>query len=103
MMMFEKVDNRLVIRGGGEIILLEPYGGDCLRFRSTGGRQIVEEDWTLLRQPGIKTEIYIQPEKAVIKNGRIKAEVYADGSVRYLNDEDKEEKKEKEGISCLRR
>jgi len=83
-MLFYKENNTLIAKGAGEIIKIEPYGKDCLRFRSTINREIIQQDWTLLPQAKIDAEIEITAEKAVIKNGKIICEISADGSTRYL-------------------
>jgi len=83
-MFFEQIGNRLVAYEGGETIWIEPFGKDCLRFRSTLNKEIVEQSWTSLPQPETLAQIEINPEKAVIKNGKIMAEILGDGTVRYL-------------------
>ena len=84
-MIFEKEGNKLIIRGQGEIIWLEPFGEDSLRFRATRGKRIVEEDWTLLPQPEIPANISISDNKAVITNGKLSAEVDGTGKIKYVN------------------
>jgi alpha-D-xyloside xylohydrolase len=85
-MIFEKVqEGKLVVRGEGEIIQIEPWGRDCLRFRSTRRRQIKNQDWTLLPQEGVEVEIRIGEDKAIIRNGELIGEVANDGRVRYLS------------------
>ena len=49
-------------------------------------KEINEENWTLLPQPTIPALIDIQPMKATIKNGKIMAEILADGTVNYFTD-----------------
>lgn len=85
-MFFKQVGNRLIAQKDGETIWLEPFGKDCLRFRSTLNKEINEENWTLLSQPTIPALIDIQPMKATIKNGKIMAEILADGTVNYFTD-----------------
>ncbi len=84
MITFSRERNRLIARGGGEIIWLEPFGTNCIRFRSTLCGHIDEKDWTLLPQPDTIVEIFIEPEKATIRNGNIQAVVDKYGSVRYV-------------------
>ena len=82
-MRFHREGKRLVAEGGGELIWIEPFGRDCLRFRSSLRGRIEPLDWTLLPQNEVEPEITITPEKATIRNGRITAEIDARGSVRY--------------------
>lgn len=89
MMIFKQVGNKLIAEGANEIIQLEPLGIDCLRFRSTKNKRIIEENWTLLPQPEVQVQIEIKPEKATVKNGKIMTEVLADGTVNYYTDDGK--------------
>lgn len=84
-MIFQKVWNKLIGREGREIICIEPFGKDCLRFRGTNGKEILEENWTLLTQPEVPIEITIESHRALIYNGNIQAEVRSDGSIKYLD------------------
>lgn len=83
MMMFKRKGNRLEAQGGGEVIQIEPLGTNCLRFRSTINREIVDQDWTLLPQPEVGAEINIGSKDATISAGEIMAEVKSDGRVRW--------------------
>jgi alpha-D-xyloside xylohydrolase len=84
-MIFQKFQNKIIGREGGEIICIESFGKDCLRFRGTTGKQIVDENWTLLPQDEMSAEIAIESNKAFIQNGNIRAEIMNDGSVNYLD------------------
>lgn len=84
-MIFQKIGRRLVGKEGGEIICIEPFGKDTLRFRGTKGKEIWEENWTLLEQPESSVEISINSSGAVIRNGKVQAKVKSDGSVCYFN------------------
>jgi alpha-D-xyloside xylohydrolase len=83
-MLFKKRGNRLEVQGSGEIIWIEPFGMDCLRFRSTTNREIIEQDWALLPKPEVDAEINIRPEETTIRAGKIMAGVKSDGNVRWL-------------------
>lgn len=83
-MTFKQSGNKLIAQENSETIWIEPFGKDCFCFRSTKNKEIIEEDWTLRPQPEIQVQIEIKPEKATIKNGKIMAEILADGTVRYL-------------------
>lgn len=85
-MFFKKIGNKLLAKVSAETIQIEPWGRDCLRFRSTLNREIVRQDWTLLPQDELDVEINITKEKATIKNGKIIGEISADGSVRYFSE-----------------
>lgn len=83
-MKFEKFSNKLIAKSKRETIWIEPYGEDCLRFRSTLNKDIIEQNWTLLPQVEIVSDIEITENKATITNGKIKAEIFSDGTVNYL-------------------
>jgi len=88
-MVFKKIDNKLFAQGKGEIILIEPWGENCLRFRSTLNKEITDENWTLLPQDKVIPEININNNKAIIKNGKLICEIDEKGGVKYLNNEGK--------------
>jgi len=86
---FSRSDNPLKWQNEGELYWIEAFGPDALRFRSSKSLRIADESWTLLPQPVVRPEITISEEKAVVKNGRIRAEIAAkDGRVTYLNEKD---------------
>ncbi len=84
-MIFAKQGNKLIGKEGRETICLEPFGKDVLRFRGTIGKEIGEENWTLLPQEEVPVEIVIEEERAFLCNGKIQAEVRSDGSIRYMD------------------
>ncbi len=88
-MAFKQVDGKLVVKRNGETIWIEPYGKDCLRFRSTMNKDIMEQDWTLLPQSRSEAQIDINSEEVRIRNGRIMAEVSEDGTVNYFTNDGK--------------
>jgi len=81
---FEKSGNKLIAQSNSETIWIEPFGENCLRFRSTINKEIIEENWTLLLQPEIQAKIEIRQQKATIKNSKIMAEISADGTISYF-------------------
>ena len=65
---------------------LEPYGRDCLRFRSSKDIRLHEDlNWNLLPPGEDEATVTVTAEKAVIRNGKITAEVLGDGTVNYYN------------------
>ena len=75
--------SRVVFQKRDEIAVLEPWGKDCLRFRSTPNSTVADENWNLLVQPETKCSINADEEKATIVNGKISAEIYKNGKVVY--------------------
>jgi alpha-D-xyloside xylohydrolase len=77
---------RVYWEGEGEIMWLEPYGRNSLRFRASKSLRIQEDlNWTLLPPGTDEAVIELTDEKAVIKNGKIQAEVFGNGTVNYYN------------------
>jgi alpha-D-xyloside xylohydrolase len=86
---FTRFDNRLQWQNEGELYWIDAFGPDALRFRSSKSLRIVDEDWNLLPQPEAKLEITVNESKAVVKNGKIRAEIEANnGRITYLNEDD---------------
>ena len=77
---------RIVWEDEGELMWLEPYGRDCLRFRSSKDIRLHEDlNWNLLPPGEDEATVTVTAEKAVIRNGKITAEVLGDGTVNYYN------------------
>ena len=79
-------DNKIIFQRRDEIVVLEAYGKDTLRFRSSPRGKIVDENWTLLPPQESDCEVELHNYKAVIKNGKISAELYENGKVVYYKD-----------------
>ena len=74
----------LLVKGEGELIYLEPYGRDIIRFRASKSGRIIDENWTLLPPEEVNIEIETKSDHAIIRNNKLIAEVKTDGSVRYF-------------------
>ena len=72
---FTQFDNRLQWENEGEIYWIDALGPDALRFRSTKSLRITDEDWNILPQKPVQLEISISENKAIVKNGKIRAEI----------------------------
>ena len=78
---------RIFWEGEGDLMVLEPYGKNALRFRSTKSLHIdYDLNWTLLPPGEDEATVEVRDDKAILRNGRIYAEVFGDGSVDYYND-----------------
>jgi len=85
--LFTQFENRLQWEDEGELYWIDAFGPDALRFRSTKSLRISDQDWNLLPQPNVQLEIVIAEDKAVVKNGKIRAEIESRrGRITYLND-----------------
>jgi alpha-D-xyloside xylohydrolase len=70
------VNNRIMYQKRDELTVIEPYGENCLRCRSTRNSVISEEAWTLL-PPSTEDACVVtgNAEKATIANGDISATI----------------------------
>lgn len=71
-------EKRLVFQRRDELIVIEPYGKDCLRCRATRNSKVSEEKWTL-QEPVTEDACEITGDAAfaTIKNGNMKATIDA--------------------------
>jgi alpha-D-xyloside xylohydrolase len=80
-------------RGGQETVRIEPWGPDSLRVRGTVW-QAVRDDLPgalLPAPPAVGSRAEITPEGARIVNGRLAAEITAQGRVRFVRTSDRAE------------
>ena len=76
---------RIIWETAGELVYIEPYGKDRIRFRSSKSLHIDEDlNWTLLPAPEEpEVQITVSDEKAVLVNGKITVSITGDGTVTY--------------------
>ncbi len=69
-------EDKLIFERRDELTVIEPYGPDCLRCRSTRNSRISDEAWTLL-PPVDGAECVIEGDEkiATIKNGMMSAKI----------------------------
>lgn len=86
-------ENKLIYRRKDELTIIEPYGENCLRCRSTKNSKILEENWTVL-PPVTKDNCVIEGNEqfATITNGRMKAtidagQIWYGGIITYYRDD----------------
>ncbi|MDR1655052.1 MAG: glycoside hydrolase family 31 protein [Treponema sp.] len=96
-MAFSKEQNRLMYRYDAEKLVIEPWGENSFRVRSTKLAEMPgcaekagldsgnTDDWALLPQKSCNTDIKISDEGASIKNGKIEAKVSKIGQIRIYN------------------
>jgi len=66
-----------------EMVVIMPWGKDCLRFIASPSARVINQDWNLIKQEDIACKVEVGEEKAVIINGILKAEVFDNGKVIY--------------------
>lgn len=81
--------NRIIWETAGELVYIEPYGKDAIRFRASKSLHIDENlNWTLLEPKKAEdVRIEMDEEKARLYNGKIMAQITGDGTVTYYNTE----------------
>lgn len=68
--------NSICFQRREEVAVIEPYGPDCIRFRSTRNRTVSDEAWTLLPpRPTPDAEVVLEGHTARLCNGRIEVTV----------------------------
>lgn len=78
--------SRIIWERQGEVVWIEPYGKDAIRFRASKSGRIHAEEWgSILPQPEVKVEIMLEEDKAVLKNGKTICHIFDDGRVCYYN------------------
>ncbi|BCJ97893.1 glycoside hydrolase family 31 protein [Anaerocolumna chitinilytica] len=76
--------NKIYFQKRDEIAVLEAWGKDTLRFRSTPNSSLTEENWNLLIQEETKCTVKQEDNTAVIVNGILSAKIYNNGKVTYF-------------------
>ena len=79
--------NRIIWETAGELVYIEPYGRDAIRFRCSKSLRIDEAlNWTL-EEPASPEGVIIEAddEKACMTNGKIQVTITGDGTVTYRN------------------
>ena len=70
--------HRLVWRGGGETLVVEPWGRDSVRVRATIMGEVTDDDWALL-PPAASDDVRIElrADGATLQHGAIRVELSA--------------------------
>lgn len=77
MSIFEKKSDRIIWRGDGETLVVQTWGKNSLRVRSSRRGDVRDTDFALIEQPEIPAEIAIDGSKATLRNGDITAVLHA--------------------------
>jgi alpha-D-xyloside xylohydrolase len=78
--------NVLYWRMKGEILKVEPWGPDGVRVRATNLADFPEIPGALIETlPRSDTNITITDDKGILTNGKIRAEIWSDGTLHFFN------------------
>ena len=67
--------DKLIHRLDEETLVIEPWGSDGLRVRATRNAEVLDTPWALLEPSPSEASIKIHEDRAVIRNGKISAEI----------------------------
>ncbi len=96
-------DQKLICKKGGETLLIEPWGKDALRVRSTMLPNLTGNDWALSENVPASSDVEVKTfeidhwvgdgnidkrTNASIRNGRIRAEVNFVGIISFYRDDE---------------
>ncbi len=86
-MVFRQQEDILIYEQNYETIWIQPWGQDSLRVRAAVGPAILDLPGALLPAPRIAPEIQVEEEKAVLRNGRLRAEISKQGRLCFYKGE----------------
>lgn len=78
----------LCLRLNGEILRIEAWGKDGLRVRATNLRAFPDIPGALLDIPAVAAQIEVSGEKGVLVNGKVRAEIWQDGTLHFARSAD---------------
>ena len=85
--MFYEAKNTLVFKKGNETLMIEPWGKDSLRVRSTLERDFLDLPWGLTQKvASCQAKIEKNEQVASITNGRITAKINNNGVLGFYKD-----------------
>ncbi|MDF2543818.1 MAG: alpha-glucosidase, family 31 of glycosyl hydrolase [Herbinix sp.] len=86
--MFTIKDHKILIRQrGNELLQIEPWGTNALRVRATQYPHFTKEDFALTEEVKKDGQVHISEGKAVITNGKIRAEVTDFGEITFWKED----------------
>lgn len=85
-MFFTKTENALIGRQENETLLIEAWGKNALRIRGTQYPEFEKENWALDYSKAEEIKISVMEGKAVIQNGKLKAELTDFGQLTFYKD-----------------
>ena len=86
--MFYEAKNTLVFKKGNETLMIEPWGTDSLRVRSTLERDMADLPWGLTQKVSVCTAKIERTEQgASITNGRLTAKLNNNGVLSFYKDD----------------
>ena len=78
-------DTRIIWEEEGERIIVEPYGRDCIRFRSSPSPDVEMNDWTLLPPNEAAASVETMKDGVLMRNGAISCAISSNGMAGYYD------------------
>lgn len=85
-MIFYKKENSLIWKNENELVAIEAWGNNALRVRTTMYPKLNNENWALEYVKPSDVRVFIENDKAIIINGKIKAEISNIGKITFFKD-----------------
>ncbi|GAB3227452.1 glycoside hydrolase family 31 protein [Glycomyces halotolerans] len=79
MNIFEAAEDSITWRGDGETVVVQAWGRDSLRVRSSPSGEVIDTDFALLEPQRVEVDIEVDGEVATLVNGEITAVLRAWG------------------------
>lgn len=83
--MISTYNNMIISKHTNEILLIEAWGKDSIRIRSSRNAEIEELPGALSEPGTTDAKAYINDDKAVLENGRLKAILHNNGRIQFMN------------------
>ena len=85
--MFLEAKNALIFKKGNETLMIEPWGENSLRVRSTLDPNFIDRDWALTEKINHgNAKVSVTENGASIINGKIEAKVNNNGIITFYKD-----------------
>jgi alpha-D-xyloside xylohydrolase len=85
---FETAKDAIIWRGDGETLVVQAWGRDSLRVRSTRAGEVLDTDFALLEPEPVDVEITVDGETATLVNGAITVVMRAWGGLDWQTEYD---------------
>lgn len=85
-MIFYQKENSLIWKNENELVVIEAWGNNALRVRATMYPKLNNENWALEYIKPKDVRVFIENDKAIIINGKIKAEISNIGKITFFKD-----------------
>lgn len=75
---------KIIFQRKDEVMVIEPWGNNCIRVRSTRNSRVSDEKWTVLDPTEDNAIVEGDESRATIKNGCISVSIWRGGGVTFI-------------------